>query len=378
MATRFNDSFRSLYYGIESAQSNAFGDSIFTSGLLIAGSAAPDKFLRQKPYNIKYSTNVEMFKRMYANGGMAALKSIVGKTSIKMSFSQDVIKLPYVSSTVWSTTTASGAPNVANVTSTILGPDWFEYLATCSMAAASYVVSGGHYNGVSMQDSPRKTQETASIAILERQEGALGQSGLAIIMCGATGNMKISGDGVGNTVRMDFDYEGPLYGIFDVSDKTLPLTEEAGLSPEAQINATLAATYTTASVGTKTAEALDTEKWELDLQNKSTLEPSYVSSSGSGFQRSRITSCSPVFKIDPYFALRANRDYWAAILEASSFSINIGIGSVITLKMPNLQLASGYSPSNRNNAMANPLVFNGFKGASVDGHGIQMLMGTTS
>ena len=269
-----------------------------------------------KPYNVKYSTEIEEHKRQYALGNMSALSSIMGKRHGTISFSVDM--------------TWSGAVATA--------PEWTKLLTACGWVPNYHTTTGISFNPSSLW--------TASPCVVEALETAEGQgtTQLAIQLRGAMGKVKFVLESVGKPLRMDFEFTGPIQTIEDRAANVV--------RRPASYDTTVPAAVLGAAI-TLFGEALDLDKITIEGGEEVSLmpDPSYA----EGYSGAHITKREPKGTFDPYLASIASRDYWSRVTGGTTGALSISIGSNLVLTAPAVQIVKGFDGGERNGASVNTL-----------------------
>lgn len=261
-----------------------------------------------KPYNIKYSTEVQETKRQYGLVNMASLSSIMGKRKGTVSFSVDM---------AWSGITGTA-------------PDWGKLLYSCGWAPNFY--SDG---SIGYKTSCLHTAVPCCIEVLETTEG-YPFTQTAIVIRGAMGEVDIVVESVGKPVRLDFRYTGALQSIEDRTGSDV--IEPSGYNltaAEAVINSEISIL----------GHSVDTDKIVIKGGEEVSLLPHPATP--EGYIGSHIVNRKPTCSLEPYLASIADRPYWSAITEGDTGELSIEVGSNMTITAPNIQIVSGFDGSDK-------------------------------
>lgn len=148
-------------------------------------------------------------------------------------------------------------------------------------------------------------------------------------VAGAQGNLKMSGDKVGEPIKLNWEYTG-LY-VNPGTASTLTPT-----FPTAQPPRFAGATLTLAS------NSYVVRKFEFDQGNKVVLREDAVEATGAGYIGSVITERNPKITLTIEAPLTSSHDFYADQRNATeaAFVLNIGSGSngVVTLNAPKAQI----------------------------------------
>lgn len=269
-----------------------------------------------KPYNVKYSVEIEEAKRQYALGHMSALSSIMGKRHGTISFSVDM---------AWSGTVSTA-------------PEWGKLLKACGWAETAYTTTGIGYTPSALC--------TAVPCVVEALETAEGEttSQLAIQLRGAMGKVKMILDSVGKPFRLDFEFTGPIQTIEDRANAVVrrPASYDT-TTPEPVLSAAI----------TLFSETLDLDKVTIDCGAEVSLMPDPAAP--EGYVGAHITKREPKGTFDPYLASISSRGHWSRITNGTTGALSIEVGSNLVITAPAAQIIKGYDGSDRSGAAVNTL-----------------------
>jgi hypothetical protein len=259
-------------------------------------------------YAINYDPDIQSYARKLSRGDFSRDTSIAGTRSIKITFSVDV---------AWSGTAATA-------------PKYWKCLRGCGLKQTTHGATG-----VSLVTDAGYTNVPLTIEIVERDEGA-SPSQLVLKARGCMGNAKITAQGVGQPVKIDFEFTGVLVSIADRAyasiinptgfDSTLP-------------DAILAATTSLFSE----AQAFNTIT--IDLGNK--VEMWTDPSKPEGFEGAHIVDRNPVMDIDPAMTLIATNSNYNRLTGNTLGAMSMSIGNYITISAPKAQIIQAYKPGER-------------------------------
>jgi hypothetical protein len=270
---------------------------------------------KYKAFNIKYSTEVEEFKRAFVAGDLSQFSSIMGKRSGTISFSMLM---------AWGGLAATE-------------PEFGKILQACGMKQLAYTTTG-----ISWVPNAGYNAVPATIEVEEFQDGSSSPKSLFIQLRGCMGNVKFIMDKCGSPIQMDFEFKGAVQAIEDRASQIVPTGFDSSL-PEAVLSSTM----------TAFAETLDCDKIEIDLGNQ--VELFTAPETPEGYSGARIVRRNPTISFDPYLALIADRGHWARITGGTTGAMSMTVGTHLAISAPAVQIIKGYDGGDRNGATVNSL-----------------------
>lgn len=270
-----------------------------------------------RAFNISYTPEIENVARKYASGDYSAFSSVIGKRSMTVSFSVHL------------------APGSYSDLTTV--PEFGKFLRGC--AFRQEILAGG----VRYVTHSDECGVPLTIEVAEEQCGATNND-LVIAVRGAMGNVNVVLDGVGQPVRLDFEFTGVLDGITDrlaasrIAPTGFPLTEP---------DAVLASSITAFSEN----QTIDTMSINVGNQVELYIDPT----SPQGYRGAHVVNRDPTVSLDPYLELVASRGNFGRWTAGTTGSFQASIGSYFTLSAPAFQIVNGYAAGDRQGMSINSI-----------------------
>ena len=269
-----------------------------------------------RAYNIEYTYDVPPYLRKLARGDYSRDATIMGRRSLRITFSVDLHQADTVTS----------------------APSYFKCLQACGMKQ----YTGG--SGVWLKPDADYSNVPATIEAVERDEGASPVQSVNKAF-GAMGNARIGYDTIGTPVRIDFEFLGVAANPADRTFATLLTPTNMGtVLPEAVLGVTT----------TWNSSSLKSSKLAIDLGNDIQLwsDPS----KDQGWEGARIVDRNPTLEIDPDMQLIASNNLWGSMtsntLAAFAFRTN-----KFQVNAPKAQLEAPPNPQSREGHVAANIKF---------------------
>jgi hypothetical protein len=299
------------------------GDKYIGFKLEASPYTAPQSDLQQADFdllveNVTYSANIQESKLLFLSGDSSAFKSVMGKQDVTVSF-----RVPITQGA-----TAATAPK------------WWKCMQACGCKVTAFTTTG-----ISLTPSDAYGATPAYIEIHEVSDTNT-QIPLVIQIRGAMGNVKFMLETVGSPAYAEFEFKGVLQGIEDRAALTKPASYDT-VAPAAVMNTTI----------TAYSEALDLDKFTLDMKNKVELyaDPATGLNGYSGARVARDKSDPATLQVDPFLASVANRAIYSRWSGATTGAFVCDIGTLLHLTAPALQIVKAFDGATRNSATVQTL-----------------------
>lgn len=290
-------------------------------------------------YNIRPAPEIETYMRKLARGDLSQDVAVAGRRKGTVSWSVDM---------------HSGSAQATP-------PQYYQMLRACGHLQTTYGATG-----VTITPNGGYDRVPATIEVVYKQEGASPDQ-LLLRFRGAMGNAKLVCDGIGQPVRVDFEFQG----VWDVTTTrayasiVTPTGFDTAL-PDAVLSATINLFGTTQFLGGFT----------IDLGAQ--VELFSDASDPAGYHGARVVARDPKVEIDPDMLVTTDIDLWSNATLNTTGQLSISIGKNITFTADVAQIeGSPYTPQVREGHYANRLRL-GLKRSTYGNDEYQLLQGATS